>query len=974
MNETNRSSIGLVVKIIIILLLPLFLFRYVDSQPTTVIKDEDDEGTRSVAIVNEDNGLEINDEEVILGQDIPLILEEQHDYSWKVVKRSAAERGFSNQEYDAIMYIPSNFSESIMTFKDPEPTKASINYVIQPNLEAKERQRVHREMANAKNGINQEMSMIYWSYISQEVDDVKEQFDHILGKEIDFQESMYSFYTPSSQSLAGEIENHTTSLEGILNQTGQIQEVSSDKASAAEGAEEQLSTFTEALETYKEAQGEQQSLLMRAQAESQAEIKAGIDTYNETIETDVQGVNEKLQDQSVAYADKSERMLDQLRGVRSNVQNAGTILDRWGAHDDKQEQTQVDEFAKISTKIVTLYNDELLDQVFESTLKDANKKVKTAIKEVTKAPIDQEIIEPTAPKETEELDFDTLAAQIDHVETEVNEVKERLTPEEPEPEPDPEPDPDPDEEAASRLYETDYEDNWTAVSEAFIQLNETFSQMQDEYGNNEEVESWKEYAAAWEVLTAELTEAREDAKEDITTEIRKKQKAIVKSDTYPDSDDFPKTDDLTDKTIESLVDYMTELTTYKAVHDQKAYVGSDMIDDIMDTKEIRTKMREMEEHFANDSTYANEMRTLLGIPVTYSNEGGKSFIDLANETELQLDDYKIQIEEGHATQQTILENMQASTDGIAAQLRDVNEDVFDWEESSSIDYLDGQMVFQIHKSTSADLKQLSELVVSLDENQHNITSSTDEMQTKVASVQEKSDELNDNWSENVASTELVRDDVYGVLGNTNVDGQTNPFVYNHLSNPVNVEGNVNGTVLSETEDRLPPVILFLIILISGLLIGFLSHYYSSSSYLVQAGLFIILNVAVGLIISIYGLSIYSLPNAQALQWSLFTITLLFASANIVRGALFIGPFVGWLASMGMIIFFVTPLINVVVPDFSFNNPITNAYMTLQFSSQSISIWMMVILILITVAVSAFIYGLQVTRNKAKVGQDEEVAA
>src|SRR5690625_80135 len=121
MKETNRSSIGLVVKIVVILLLPLLLFRYVDSQPKSMKNDDDDEGTRSVAIVNEDNGLAIDDEEVNLGQDIPLILDEQADYSWKVVQRDAAERGLSNQEYDAILYIPSNFSENVMTFKDRSP-------------------------------------------------------------------------------------------------------------------------------------------------------------------------------------------------------------------------------------------------------------------------------------------------------------------------------------------------------------------------------------------------------------------------------------------------------------------------------------------------------------------------------------------------------------------------------------------------------------------------------------------------------------------------------------------------------------------------------------------------------------------------------------------------------------------------------------------------------------------------------------
>src|SRR5690625_7849169 len=84
------------------------------------------------------------------------------------------------------------------------------------------------------------MSMIYWSYVSQKVDDVKEQFDHILEKEVEFQESMYAFYSPSSQSLAGDIEKHMTSLEGVLDQTGKMQEVSSDKATAARSEERRV--------------------------------------------------------------------------------------------------------------------------------------------------------------------------------------------------------------------------------------------------------------------------------------------------------------------------------------------------------------------------------------------------------------------------------------------------------------------------------------------------------------------------------------------------------------------------------------------------------------------------------------------------------------------------------------------------------------------------------------------------------------
>src|SRR5690625_2177119 len=131
------------------------------------------------------------------------------------MNRSAAKQGFSNQTYDAIIYVPSKFCENVMTFKDKSPSKTSINYVIQPNLEAKERQRIHREMANAKNTINQEMSTIYWNYVSQEVDIIREEFDKVLEKEIAFQDAMYSFYTPSSETIANEIDIHKNRLEDI---------------------------------------------------------------------------------------------------------------------------------------------------------------------------------------------------------------------------------------------------------------------------------------------------------------------------------------------------------------------------------------------------------------------------------------------------------------------------------------------------------------------------------------------------------------------------------------------------------------------------------------------------------------------------------------------------------------------------------------------------------------------------------------
>ncbi|MFP3813570.1 hypothetical protein, partial [Bacillus sp. SIMBA_005] len=87
---------------------------------------------------------------------------------------------------------------------------------------------------------------------------------------------------------------------------------------------------------------------------------------------------------------------------------------------------------------------------------------------------------------------------------------------------------------------------------------------------------------------------------------------------------------------------------------------------------------------------------------------------------------------------------------------------------------------------------------------------TDNMQQSVNDVQQKADTLNSNWGKNVDSTKLIRNDVYGILGNALVDGQENGYVYDYLANPLKISGEV-------PEDRVqnvPPVVILVIVLIS----------------------------------------------------------------------------------------------------------------------------------------------------------------
>ncbi|RKQ33907.1 type VII secretion protein EsaA [Oceanobacillus halophilus] len=1070
MNQRKNFPLGIIVKLLIVLALPLLLFRYVDSQPqvsgTSGFSSEENTVTESIAVVNEDNGHEMNNETITLGKEIPMLLNEQieqGDYNWTVMNRSAAKQGFNNQNYDAIIYIPSNFTENVMTFTQDQPMKASVNYEIQPNLEAKDRENIHRIMANAKNIINQEMSMIYWSYVAQEVDHMKEQFDAILQKEVEFQEAMYAFYAPSSKTLAYEIDQHKSDLENILEQTSQVEGVSADSAHAVDEAEAQLSTFVEALENYKETQQEQQQLLDIFQTENQEAIQAGVDSYQEALAVSTDLVTAQFNSFQPPVYLEQENIQNGLSGITQSYETIyGQIYElKHGSLDENgkpingfihwKEQGK-DNFRKqlfkLNETLLNVYNTDIYNQAKSDLFNVANEIEESGTEDVM-----PEL--PDVPN-NEEVDFGEIKSSLHQLdssvknmkelvdelvnllpekeetpeekETTVEEDNEEVTEEEESTEVDGE-EASQDEESAEadgeevsqdeESTEVDGEEasqdeesaeagskeglekdkdespaekpepkptvpDWTQVLTNLDNLEQKINNLSGEDGVNKTISDWKKYAKELQKAYDDLEEIHLQVSDTMINQIMNKQNEIYGVETIGEEEAkelkgiFLDKEVLKDKDAALLMRYFGKLATLQENLINKGQVDLTFVRELLAQDEVQ---EELDKLLSIHTPYTDQLQDMFSVLLDDGEDIGEMklleqrFNKLVADTQKFMDEYNALVEE---EQHKIIDNVNqllSTTDEITNHLQTVNAENYEWEESPSVEYLDGQMVMDIQQGTAANLDQLSELMTSLQESQSNITSTTEELQEQVNNVQQESDILNDRWSTNVASTGLIRDDIYEILGNTVVDGQENSTVYHHLSSPVNVAGQVNGKVLSETDERVPPVMMFIIILVSGLMIGFLCHYYSNISYVVQGALFLMLNLAVGLIISIYGLNLYSLENAQAIQWSVFTILLLMACSNIVRAGLFIGPFVGWMASIVMIVFFISPLMNIVIPEFSFDNPIANVYMSLQYSGLDAPKYLtMTILIGIVLLVSAFIYALQIMRDKPKVDDHEEKAS
>ncbi|WP_438296987.1 YhgE/Pip family protein [Sporosarcina sp. FA15] len=81
-----------------------------------------------VAIVDLDNGAEMDGKQLALGKELTDKLIDSKQFDFKKVSKSAAENGLENEDYYVVIEIPENFSEHATTLLDDEPEKLTIVY------------------------------------------------------------------------------------------------------------------------------------------------------------------------------------------------------------------------------------------------------------------------------------------------------------------------------------------------------------------------------------------------------------------------------------------------------------------------------------------------------------------------------------------------------------------------------------------------------------------------------------------------------------------------------------------------------------------------------------------------------------------------------------------------------------------------------------------------------------------------------
>ncbi|WP_456266464.1 MULTISPECIES: type VII secretion protein EsaA [unclassified Bacillus (in: firmicutes)] len=923
MTEQQKSSIKIVSTMILILVLPVLFFHLIGDDPAKQKKN----ATRNIAVVNEDMGASESENTARFGQDVVAALSERPDYTWTVVNRSAAENGLKNRKYDAVLYIPSDFSKNVLSYDKDHPEKASIQFSIQDQLNAVNKEKVQRELENAQKKMNEQMSTLYWSFVSQEIGNVREEFEHIVGKEVEFQNTMYNFYKPNSNKLSDAVQQQKKQIEELKNAMADSQKQYKDGLSTTEEAKNQLKDFVKVVDQYQQYQDKQKDLLIKAQSASQKQIQQGLKQL-----ADIQNQNAR------SFSDQMGGLKTDINGVQSQLKTTDSAI-------QSVQKSREDVIPKQSTgltELVIASQKELIKNYEDRYLEDYRNKI-SDLQTKLLAKRQELMDEPEPPADSDEdgpsdqdnenpeeigINLEEEINELSQISIEMNDLADQLADQETPPIGDDNDDKTGDDPAQPDTGSTNTsKDDLKALA---TRLDEVKKKIQEKANahNDELKDKVTKMSKELEKLTKKVEKLEktilrlQDRYDVIQNEIKNQESSILskvkelKRRNSPISNAF--SDHLFEKKFETkstrtkkLMDYSNQLSQLELMI-ANVYQPSNN-SSLYDAKEenIQSILSIKKEETENWDKLKNQMLT--------SNDDVSTFID---EMQKFSDGYAEYITTQQASMEQELQTISESADNVAEQMADQGDAVY------TADLAGSSIVVSAQDSIGQEVLRLSENMSSLTDRQKGVADYTNNIEESVTTVQEKADTLNENWSKNVDSTKLVQQDLKGILGNTLSDQGNSNYVYNHLANPLKISGDVP----EEKTQTVPPVVILVIVMISSLLIGFFSSYYASAPMLVKGALFGILNLLVGLMISLFGLNIYKLADDQAIQWSIFTILLLVACSAFIRTAFLFGSIAGWMAATALIFFFVAPLIDLVMPNFHFTNPVTDVYLSIQYGN------------------------------------------
>lgn len=126
MKAVKNNPVVMVVLLVIILLPSLYALLNIEATWDPYARTSNLE----VAVVNEDLGYASNGTNYNVGNMLVNELKNNTNFKWQFVDKTTGLNGVKNGEYYAVLIIPSNFSQQLLSIQTSNPQQAQIQYIV----------------------------------------------------------------------------------------------------------------------------------------------------------------------------------------------------------------------------------------------------------------------------------------------------------------------------------------------------------------------------------------------------------------------------------------------------------------------------------------------------------------------------------------------------------------------------------------------------------------------------------------------------------------------------------------------------------------------------------------------------------------------------------------------------------------------------------------------------------------------------
>lgn len=391
--KINNSLIGVTIGGILLVTL-LIYFGLKDGNLRKAAEDQTSQVT--YALVNEDKGAEFEKKQYILGRDFVTLINNDLEHNWQTTTRSVAEAGISNGQFDAVIYIPQNFSERLLNLQSIEPDQAVVDYQVSEGQNELTNQAVQMKVDSILKEFNQRIVQMYFSSIVGNLSEAQRNVNTIVQGNKDTHTQLASDIQSPFKELPG---NFTSVLDVSSILDADNERFTAEQKSFVDSVKQLLETNNEGLNSSSESLETTKKTVDDFTEDVNKKIEEAIQQFDSQVELQKKQLANQWENDLENYQGQfiglNHSMMQQMNNFYQSEANgtktSGVLADFYGQAAYFQEN-QAARLKEIENEITQLNEqvdslEKLKTQIAEAYYADGTKTPDTATDEDTKKAI-----------------------------------------------------------------------------------------------------------------------------------------------------------------------------------------------------------------------------------------------------------------------------------------------------------------------------------------------------------------------------------------------------------------------------------------------------------------------------------------------------------------------------------------------------------------------------------------------------------